>query len=346
MAIRPHIKHTHVYTTHQATDLHLDVYITQPVEPKIPKPIILWLHGGYLITGSRNAIPKWLLNYAIAHQWPLVSPDYRVLPESTGFHTIEDVLSAYTWVAQSLNQLHPECRADPTRIIVAGASAGGWCALVSALHFSTPVDTIPSPCALFLLYPMTDPGSEKWAQSVSLPGATVDPDTARDLLEDIPRRIARGDISLGEEFPKSEEELRTRKRLPLLYAILEKGVFLDYLTGVVGFGQKVLSGGLTEAVEERAKQLFPLDSGEFGSSFPPTVVVHGTADGEISCGESVKLVKKLEEVGVGVQYLPVPGADHVFDLELEECPLAEGDSEEPGAVLSRALQALRGYANE
>ncbi|RAL03331.1 alpha/beta hydrolase [Aspergillus ibericus CBS 121593] len=345
MANRPHIKHTHVYTTHQATDLYIDVYLPQLTESETPKPIILWLHGGYLITGTRNAIPTWLLNYALAQQWPLVSPDYRVLPESTGLDTIEDVLSAYKWVVQSLNQLHPECRAEPSRIIVAGASAGGWCALVSALHFSTSVETIPPPCALFLLYPMTDPGSEKWAQSVSLPGATVDPDTARDLLEDIPRRIARGDISVGEEFPKAEEELRTRKRLPLLYAILEKGVFLDYLTGVARFGQSVVSGGLERLVDERAKRLFPLDFGEFGSSFPPTVVVHGTADGEISCGESEKLVKRLAEGGVGVQYLPVPGADHVFDLELQECRVAEGGSDEPSAVLSRALQALRRHTD-
>ncbi|OOF90359.1 hypothetical protein ASPCADRAFT_212041 [Aspergillus carbonarius ITEM 5010] len=345
MALKPYAKHTHVYATHQATDLHLDVYLAQPIDPVTPKPIILWLHGGYLITGTRSAIPTWLLNHALAQQWPLVSPDYRVLPESTGLHTVDDVLSAYQWVAESLTQLHPECRADPTRIIVAGASAGGWCALITALHFSTPVDTIPVPCALFLLYAMTDPGSEKWAQRVSLPGATVDPDTARELLEDIPTRIARGDVCLGEEFPKSEEELKTRKRLPLLYAIMEKGVYLDYLTGVDGFGKRVMSAGLEEVVGQRAKQLFPLDFGEFGSGFPSSVVVHGTADGEVSCGESEKLVKRLEEGGVGVRYFPVLGADHVFDLELQECQEGEGSSEEPSAVLYRALQVLRGYVN-
>ncbi|PWY76026.1 alpha/beta-hydrolase [Aspergillus sclerotioniger CBS 115572] len=305
MALKPHVKHTHVYTTHQTTDLHLDVYLSQPTDPKTPKPIILWFHGGYLITGTRTAIPTWLLNHALTHQWPLISPDYRVLPESTGHDTISDILLAYKWVAKSLPQLHPECRPDINRIIVAGASAGGWCALVTALQNATPVETIPipipAPCALFLLYPMTDPGSEKWAQSFSLPGSVMDSDTAGMLIADIPGRISRGEVSLGEEFPKSEEEVKTRKRLPLLYAVLERGLFLDYLSGVKGLGGRVLREGLGQVVgdDDDGKMLFPLDFGVFGKGFPRTVVVHGTGDEEVSCEESEKLVRRLEEGGRG-----------------------------------------------
>ena len=193
---------------------------------------------------------------------------------------------------------------------------------------------------------MSDLGSEKWAQRVSLPGATVDLAIAQHLLlEEIPRRIARGKTSVGEDFPSSEEELRTRKRLPLLYAILEKGVFLDYLTGVSGFGEKRVSIGLENAVkDERAKRLFPLHWGLFGSGFPATVIVHGTADREVSCGESEKLVSKLQENRVRVQYYPVRGADHVFDLELQECQ-QEGGEHEPSVILARALQALQGYVD-
>jgi acetyl esterase/lipase len=190
---------------------------------------------------------------------------------------------------------------------------------------------------------MSDIGSEKWAQSVSLPGATMDAATAQQLLEEIPRRIAQGKISVGEDFPSSEEELRTRKRLPLLYAILGKGVFLDYLTGVSGFGERSLSVGLENAVDdERMKTLFPLQWGLFGSGFPATIIVHGSADTEVSCGESEKLAAKLQENGIGVQYYAVPGADHVFDLGLQECH-EKGEKHEPSVVLARALQTLHGY---
>ncbi|KAJ6112333.1 hypothetical protein N7523_008394 [Penicillium sp. IBT 18751x] len=349
MAFRPYMKQTHVYKTYLATDLHLDVYLsTSKKGSSTPKPVLLWFHGGYLVTGSRTAIPRWLLYHALAHGWTLVSPDYRVLPECTGFATIEDLISAYEWVAGSLNRLYPGCNEDPNNIILGGASAGGWCALVTALHFSSASsqqkNRIPRPKALWLLYPMSDLGSEKWAQSVSLPGATVDPATAQHLLlEEIPRRIAQGKTSVGEDFPSSEEELWTRKRLPLLYAILGKGVFLDYLTGVSGFGERSVSVGLENAVDdERVKKLFPLQWGLFGSAFPATIVVHGTADTEISCGESEKLVAKLQENGIEVQYYGVPGADHVFDLELQECQ-EKGGEHEPSVILARALRALQGY---
>ncbi|KAJ5658649.1 uncharacterized protein N7484_002298 [Penicillium longicatenatum] len=348
MAFRPYMKHTHVYKTHLTTDLHLDVYLSTSNEgSNTPKPVLLWFHGGYLVTGSRIAIPRWLLNHALAHGWTVVSPDYRVLPECTGLATTEDLISAYEWVAGSLNRLHPDCNEDLSNIIIGGASAGGWCALVTALHFSFASsqqrNRIPRPKALWLLYPMSDIGSEKWAQSVSLPGVTVDAATAQQLLEEIPRRIAQGNISVGEDFPSSEEELRTRKRLPLLYAILGKGVFLDYLTGVSGFGERSLSVGLENAVDdERMKILFPLQWGLFGSGFPATIIVHGSADTEVSCGESEKLAAKLQENGIGVQYYAVPGADHVFDLELQECH-EEGEEHEPSVILARALQALQGY---
>lgn len=272
------------------------------------------------------------------------------MPESVGFATTEDLISAYEWVAGSLNRLHPDCNADPSKIILGGASSGGWCALVTALHFSSALsqekNRIPRPKALWLLYPMIDLGSEKWAQSVSLPGATVDPATAQHLLlDEIPRRIAQGKNSVGEDFPLSEEELRTKKRLPLLYAILGKGVFLDYLTGVSGFGERSVSVGLENAVDdEHVKILFPLQWGLFSSCFPATVIVHGTADREISCGESEKLVAKLQENGVRVQYYLVPGADHVFDLELQECQ-EKGEEHEPSVILSWAMQALQGYVD-
>ncbi|OQE06881.1 hypothetical protein PENVUL_c016G00409 [Penicillium vulpinum] len=342
-----YIKRTHVYKTHLFTELHLDIYLSSSnKESNTPKPILLWFHGGYLVTGSRAAIPRWLLNHALAHDWTLVSPDYRVLPESTGFATTEDLVSAYEWVAGSLSRLHPDCTADPSQIIIGGASTGGWCALVTTLHFSSQ-NRIPRPKALWLLYPMLDLGSDKWAQSVSLPGAMVDPDLAHYLLlKGIPQRIARGETSVGEDFPTSEEELRTRKRLPLLYTILERGVFLDYLTGVSGFGERVVDVGLEGAVEdERAKKLFPLHWGLFSPGFPATVIVHGTVDREVSCDESEKLVAKLQEIGAEVSYYPVRGADHVFDLELQECQ-QEGWDREPMATLSQALRALQGYVDQ
>ncbi|PYH78225.1 alpha/beta-hydrolase [Aspergillus uvarum CBS 121591] len=389
MTTRTYGKHTHVYQTHFTTDIQLDVYLPPDKDSKTPKPILLWFHGGYLVslpdfcmpkistresnakrkrtsssapqqvTGSRKAIPAWLLHHALTQNWTLISADYRVLPESTGLATTEDAIAAYEWVAGgALRRLHPDCTADPDQIVLAGASAGGWCALVTALHFTPPASTLaeqtgqtplPPPKALWLLYPLLDLGSRKWAQSVALPGAmAIDPAAAERLLQhEIPQRIARAEISVGEDFPSSEEEMRTRQRLPLLYSLLERGVFLDFLTGSAGFGERVVGLGLDGAVaghvqENRVRGLFPLDDGAFGPGFPATIVVHGTDDREVSCGESERLMAKLLESGAEVQYFPVDGAGHVFDLELRE-GLRDGEGGQAGATLVRALQALQRY---
>ncbi|OJK00943.1 hypothetical protein ASPACDRAFT_1887659 [Aspergillus aculeatus ATCC 16872] len=360
MTTRTYEKHTHVYKTHLTTEIQLDVYLPPDQDSNTPKPILLWFHGGYLITGSRKAIPGWLHHHALSQNWTLISADYRVLPESTGLATIEDVIVAYEWVAGgSLRRLHPNCTADPGQIILAGASAGGWCALVTALHFTSPSvpaeqtgqTPLPPPKALWLLYPLLDLGSQKWAQSVYLPGAmAVDPATAENLLHRVSERIARSEISVGEDFPSSEEEMRTRKRLPLLYLLLERGVFLDFLTGQTGFGERVVGLGLDGAVAEpgyghavHVRGLFPLDYGVLGPGFPATVVVHGTDDREVSCGESERLVATLQEGGAEVQYFPVNGADHVFDLELREGSLESKEGGEAGATLVRAMRALQKY---
>lgn len=57
-----------------------------------------------------------------------------------------------------------------------------------------------------------------------------------------------------------------------------------------------------EVDDERAKRLFPLHWSSFGTDFPATVLVHGIEDRGVSCGKSEKLVAKLQENGVGVQY--------------------------------------------
>lgn len=119
-----------------------------------------------------------------------------------------------------------------SQIILGGASAVDWCTLVTTLHFSYTLpqqtSSIPRPKAILLLCPMIDLGG-KWVKNVFLPGATSDPAIAQQLLlEEIPRRIHRGYISVGEDFPTSEEEFRMMERLPLLYAVLESGVFVDF----------------------------------------------------------------------------------------------------------------------
>jgi acetyl esterase/lipase len=325
-----------------------------------------------------------LLYSVLSFGWTVVSPDFRVLPESNGFAAIEDVLAAYRWIVANPSEcghtVSQGSRRQSPEIILAGASSGGWCALVAALHFCAQADwqqprlhhqhvsTTPIyPKALLLLYPMLDLSSLRWYQPVFVAPEPMCEITVRDSLVSADQRVKDRVISLGEAFPTSEAEMQTRKRLPLLWAIMQSGRWLDYLTGVEGFAVDVADSGieattmnwnLSDNDGNDPQQLFPLDFANFNtlSSSVATLVIHGTKDLEIPISESETLLERIEDARMGdsetggVKFYPVQGAGHVFDLDIDPgnvnidiSDMQEDKGIERGyiSVLAKALRDLR-----
>lgn len=336
------------------------------------------------ITGTRDAIPPWLLHSVLSLGWTVVSPDFRVLPESNGFAVIEDVLAAYRWIVANPSECGPTASPGNTRqnpdIVLAGASSGGWCALVAALHFCAqadwqqprlhgqPVSVAPRyPKALLLLYPMLDLSDPRWCQPVFVAPEPMCEAIVRNNLASADQRVRDREISLGEPFPTSEAEMRTRKRLPLLWAIMQSGRWLDYLTGVEGFAADVAECGieattmnwnLSDNDGDDPQQLFPLDFANFNilSSAVRTIIIHGTKDLEIPISESETLVERIEDARMGdsklggAKFYPVEGAGHIFDLYIDPSDvnidisnMEEDKGIERGyiSVLAKALRDLR-----
>ena len=201
-------------------------------------------------------------------------------------------------------------------------------------QFSSPSHT--GPRALLLICPMTDPGGHRWiTKGIPLPDATLDAETAKKTLTEIQRRIEDREISFGEAFPKDEEDAASKKRLPYLSAIVQDGLYTDYMTGIPGFGERLRNVGKLNAIVRDLQTLFPLDFGISAErGFPKSVVVHGTADREVSVDESRVLVEKLRDMGSEVEFFAVEGEGHRFDSEITDCE--DGGTENP------TIQALQG----
>lgn len=72
---------TRTYKTTADLELQLDIYGADTTDNS-PKPVIVWIHGGALIMGSRKwIVPEQLQGYTNAG-FVLVSIDYRLAPET------------------------------------------------------------------------------------------------------------------------------------------------------------------------------------------------------------------------------------------------------------------------
>jgi acetyl esterase len=101
----------------------------------------------------------------------VVSVDYRLAPEHKFPAGIDDCLIATRWAAAHAAELG----ADPARIAVAGDSAGGNMAAVTALRVRD--EGGPALCGQLLLYPVTDyntPGTPSYEQNAEGYGLTRD----------------------------------------------------------------------------------------------------------------------------------------------------------------------------
>lgn len=90
---------------------------------------IYYVHGGGLIAGDNRTGLDRLVEWSATSGVTLVSVDYRLAPEHTYADMVNDCYAGLEWMAKSSSDL----AFDPTRLVIAGASAGGGLAAATAL---------------------------------------------------------------------------------------------------------------------------------------------------------------------------------------------------------------------
>lgn len=98
--------------------------------------VILYLHGGAYALGSVNGHREWIARLAVATQTRALAINYRLAPEHPFPAALEDTLSAYYWL---LNQ-----GVSPSRIIIAGDSAGGGLTMAALLSVRDAGHSLPA----------------------------------------------------------------------------------------------------------------------------------------------------------------------------------------------------------
>ena len=112
-------------------------------------PALLFLHGGGFIMGSLDSHAAMARSLAIATNAMVVAVDYRLAPEHPYPAALDDCVAAIDWLVDA-GTAHG---IDPSRIAIAGDSAGGQLAAATALR----VRHDRSLRHLGLIYPLLDP---------------------------------------------------------------------------------------------------------------------------------------------------------------------------------------------
>ena len=124
--------------------------------------VILYLHGGGYVIGSINSHRELASRISRESQARALSIDYRLAPENPFPAGLEDATAAYRWLLST--------GVEPTRVVVAGDSAGGGLTLATLLALRDA--GAPLPAAGVCLSPWTD--LEGTGDSAK-PGAVDDP---------------------------------------------------------------------------------------------------------------------------------------------------------------------------
>jgi acetyl esterase/lipase len=118
--------------------------------PDRPRPVVYHVHGGGMVLGTNRVGVDQILDWARELDMVVVSVEYRLAPEHPYPAPVDDVYAGLLWTAEHAKELG----ADPERIVIAGASAGGG--LTAALALLLRDRGGPRPVGQVLLCPMLD----------------------------------------------------------------------------------------------------------------------------------------------------------------------------------------------
>ena len=91
-------------------------------------PVVLFFHGGGWVHGTLDMFNRLCAALAVQANCAVVSVDYRLSPENPFPAAWEDAVGSLRWVKEN----HSELGIDPSRIALAGDSAGGNLAAAAA----------------------------------------------------------------------------------------------------------------------------------------------------------------------------------------------------------------------
>ena len=261
---------TYTYKTVGDLPIKADVYRLKGDEVR---PVIVWIHGGALISGSRNGPNAEQRKRYLQAGYVIVSIDYRLAPETKLKGIIEDVQDAFKWVREKGPDLY---KIDPKRVAVVGHSAGGYLTLMAGFAVE------PRPQALVAFYGYGDITNEWYSK----------PD---------PFYLKQPRVTKEEAYKSVGANETTGPRPGKFYLYCRQN----------GLWPKEVAGFDPEKEPRAFDRFCPIRN--VTKEYPPTLLLHGDNDTDVPHRQSVDMAAELKKQGVVHEFISIKGGSHGFD---------------------------------
>jgi acetyl esterase/lipase len=267
-------KQTFIYKKVQDCEIKADLFKAQNDDRL--HPLIIFIHGGALIYGSREWIETFELDLYLKIGFDVLSIDYRLAPETKLPEIIKDVQDAFKWSRENAGILG----INKEKLAIIGHSGGGYLALMCGFCLN------PRPKAIVSFYGYGDITGEWYSKPD--PFYCQQPEVPE---EDPGRNTGRQIIS-----ERSEEDEKEK-----FYLFLRQN------------GLWPLEVGGHDPVKERDFfipycPLFNIDQ-----EYPPVLMLHGDSDTDVPYGQSVLMHEKLKNFNIDTRLIMIRNGEHEFD---------------------------------
>ncbi|KAE9402605.1 alpha/beta-hydrolase [Gymnopus androsaceus JB14] len=262
-------------------DIYMDVYLSPTASAENPAPILLVVARRRVTSG---ATPH-LLNAPAKHNLTLISADYRLAPQFRLPTILSDCADAMKFLHTKEFQKATEGRADASRVILSGSSAGGWLSLLCASGIGFEAAGLPKPPVVqgtAAIYPITDLEDPFW----TVPQRPLSYMNRVIAKEEVEPFIDPADAGSHVAFSSLDSP-----RSMFYHYMLQEAILADLLLSGTNIPPSAFSVAKALASPNR-------------SIVPPTYITHGDEDTKVH----VRQARDYE-------YEEIPGVDHSFDRE-------------------------------
>lgn len=263
---------TYTYKTAGGCKIQADVY---GADPNTRKRGLIYIHGGALIGGSRKTLPRLVPDLLQKLGYVVVLIDYRLAPETKLPLIISDVQDAVRCVRTEGPKLY---NLNPDRLAIAGDSAGGYLTLMTGFAVK------PRPTVLAVFWGYGDITSPWYSRP--------DPFYLRQ-----PRVSKQEAYSAVGGTPCLTVPPEHNQRHHFYLYCRQNALW-----------PKEVSGHDPDTESKWFDDYCPVRN--VSREYPPTFLLHGTADTDVPYDESKKMAEKMKQAGVEHELISVPGGGH------------------------------------